>query len=237
MNLIGNLNAPGGGGGGTGDISITGTLANSGVGTPAALSANQNNWNPAELSGNNILRVSSTTEVDITGIVQGTPTSRVIQIQNVGGDPIRFVDKSASSAAANRFLLGNDIYLYENNIIVLWYDTLSVGWRKAAHTGESLYSPAILLDSTDSPYTAKEHELSFHADCTGGQVQILLPTSAGRSGRNYEFVKTDGTGNLLRYDPDGSELVNSFGFVTLNSQFQPDLIQARTDGGGFYIIT
>lgn len=88
---------------------VTGTLpeANTVLGsaiTPTALAANTNNYNPTGAAGADIWNISSSTAVDLTGAV-GATLNRTLTLRNVGANAITLRDQSASSTAANRFIL------------------------------------------------------------------------------------------------------------------------------------
>lgn len=128
----GNLSWASGFSGGTvsGAVNFTGQFAMGGILTTTTLNANTNNWNPAGMSTANILRISSSLSINLTGIQAPSPAvNQLFFVYNVGVDQIAFVDNSGLSLAGNRFLFGNNRTLQANEGLMLWYDVLSAGWR------------------------------------------------------------------------------------------------------------
>jgi hypothetical protein len=100
--------------------------------SPAALSASQNNYAPGVCD---LLRLSSSTAVDITGLAAGTVDGALRLLVNVnasGGAAITLKHESASSTAANRFrnATGGDYVLAaDGGSAVLTYSTAISRWR------------------------------------------------------------------------------------------------------------
>lgn len=78
--------------------------------TPAALSANTDDYNPAGLATAQMIRQAVTTPINLTGLLAGVE-GRIIVLQNntalPGTDAMTLVHESGSSAAANRFFLAS----------------------------------------------------------------------------------------------------------------------------------
>lgn len=96
--------------------------------SPAQITANQNDYNPANLSTASVLRLNTDASRDITGI-QGGADGRSLTLINVGTKPIVLRDANTNSSAANRFLFGYDVTLYTSQSIELWYDSTTSRWR------------------------------------------------------------------------------------------------------------
>lgn len=96
--------------------------------SPAAFAAQQNDYNPAGASNANVLRLTSTGNQNVTGIVApvGAKTLRII---NIGASSITLVNSSVSSIAANRFLSNGNTVLQAGEACDIWYDTISLRWR------------------------------------------------------------------------------------------------------------
>jgi hypothetical protein len=100
--------------------------------TPSSLSASQNDYAPGVCD---ILRLSSSTAIDITGLVAGTVDGAmrlVINTNASGGAAITLKHESASSAAANRFrnATGGDYVLAaDGGSAVLTYSAAISRWR------------------------------------------------------------------------------------------------------------
>lgn len=101
-----------------------------GVTTPAAISANQNDY--AGFTGGGIVRLSSTGAFNITGAA-APPNGRaqMKHVYNVGANNITLPHQDAASLAANRFLnvTGANIVLAPNERAILDYDPITQRWR------------------------------------------------------------------------------------------------------------
>lgn len=96
--------------------------------TPAALSANTNDWSLPEFGG--VIRASATgASRDVTGIV--ARADHVYMLINIGTINIVLKHDNAGSAAANRMLLSDalDWTMGPGNCAMLWYDGASSRWR------------------------------------------------------------------------------------------------------------
>lgn len=100
--------------------------------TPSSLSSSQNNYAPGVCD---ILRLSSSTAIDITGLVAATADGAmrlVINVNASGGSAITLKHESASSTAANRFrnTTGGDYILpADGGSAVLTYSSAISRWR------------------------------------------------------------------------------------------------------------
>ena len=100
--------------------------------TPSSLSASQNNYAPGTCD---IVRLSSSTAIDITGLVAPSVDGAMRLIINVnasGGSAITLKNESASSTAANRFrnTTGGDYILpADGGSAVLTYSSAISRWR------------------------------------------------------------------------------------------------------------
>lgn len=100
--------------------------------TPASLSASQNNYAPGVCD---IIRLSSSTAIDLTGLVAGTVDGAmrlVINTNASGGAAITLKHESSSSTAANRFrnTTGGDFILpADGGSAVLTYSSAISRWR------------------------------------------------------------------------------------------------------------
>jgi len=95
--------------------------------TPAAISANTDNWNPSGLSTTRIIRASSTGNYELRGLV--AQSAHIITLVNVGSNDIKIMDEATTSTTTNRFALQNDLTLQDNEAITVWYDPVSTRWR------------------------------------------------------------------------------------------------------------
>lgn len=103
-----------------------------GIVSPTQLTANVNNYDPADIADATVLRLSSDASRNITGIVPppiDTRGGRVFVIFNVGSFDIVLTNADAASTEANRFALSTDITLWPNEAVTIWYDPTSLRWR------------------------------------------------------------------------------------------------------------
>lgn len=102
--------------------------------SPPALTAAVNDYNPTGLQTCNFIRLTSTTNVNITGLTAPNPSrNQALFICNVGTQfNITVVNESTASLAANRFLLGTSKTLQRDEGILLIYDDVSTRWRSQA---------------------------------------------------------------------------------------------------------
>ena len=99
------------------------------VTTPAQITANQNDYEPASLQTSMILRLSTDASRNITGIKALNPTNRGLMIVNVGANDLVLKNEDGASVAANRFAIGIDMTLAANEGCTLFYDGTSARWR------------------------------------------------------------------------------------------------------------
>lgn len=120
-----------------GSSSATGAFALSGTITPSILNAQQDDYNPTGLDGAVVVRLTSSTGVDITGLAGGT-AGRFIALQNLNAtaSQIRLRSGNASSAAANRFGFQRDVYIRPGGTMLLQYDAVASLWRQTQTLSE-----------------------------------------------------------------------------------------------------
>lgn len=119
-----------GGAGSFTNLAATGTFTLSGTITPTTLAANTDNWAPTGLSGASVIRVSTDTSRNLTGITGGAD-GRVLILQNVGSNPLVLID-DATSTAANRFQLSANVTVGANQVAIVQYDATDSRWRMIA---------------------------------------------------------------------------------------------------------
>jgi hypothetical protein len=101
-----------------------------GVNSPAQWGTQTDNF--AIPASSTVLRVSSSANVDLTGLSNtNIPMGRIIVLVNVGSSNITLKNNSGSSSAGNKFKLpgGTDITLAPDGSVTLMYDTTSSVWR------------------------------------------------------------------------------------------------------------
>lgn len=102
--------------------------------SPPTITANQNNYNPVNLSTASVLRLDASGAFNLTGL-QGGSNGRILTLLNVGTNTITLKAEDASSTAANRFDIGSDIAIAADQAAVLMYDSTSSRWRAMARPG------------------------------------------------------------------------------------------------------
>ncbi|WP_291854904.1 hypothetical protein [Bradyrhizobium sp.] len=117
-----------------GNFDIKQSLQLTGDISPSQITADQNDYNPPELSTAARLRLNSDAARNITGL-QGGTDGRVLYIHNVGSFDIALIDESALSTAANRFALTANLTLAPDAVCELQYDSTSLRWRSVGAAG------------------------------------------------------------------------------------------------------
>lgn len=115
-NLVGNTYMGSG-------IAMSGTLS------PAGITANQNNYNPAGIDSAYFIRIGTDASRDITGIVPAYAGQRLL-IANLGGFNAVLKHESVSSTAANRFSCpaGADVTIAPASWREVWYSSIDLRW-------------------------------------------------------------------------------------------------------------
>lgn len=111
----------------TGNLTLPRGVALSGVISPATITADQNNYNPAGLATCAVLQLAADAARAISGLAGGAE-GRVLAVLNVGSMNVTLRDDSGSSVAANRFSFGSDLVLGPKQAAVLRYDGTAARW-------------------------------------------------------------------------------------------------------------
>lgn len=160
------------------------------VGTPTALSGNVNDYSPAELVGNTVLRIGASAAWSISGIVAPT-VSRKFVIENISAFNITLLDASANSAAANRFNFGFNYVLPSGQSITLWYDLNSTTWRQEGAPYNSPFSPPgfrLTLTSANPVLTTDVTGATtiFYTPYLNGYINLI-----GTNGQWYSILSAE----------------------------------------------
>lgn len=97
-----------------------------------AIAGHVNNLSVAGLDNFVLVRINSSGNFNITGIVPPDITLGwylIVYNISAGANSVTFKNNDAGSTATNRFLLGNDKNLQPDEGIALVYDTVSQRWR------------------------------------------------------------------------------------------------------------
>lgn len=108
---------------------ISGSLSLTSIISPSSLAADQNNYAPTGFSTAFFIRQDSSTVVNFTGWAGGG-AGRLFSYTNISALRHTFKNESASSTAANRFILPADLVVEPGASVFFWYDTTSARWRK-----------------------------------------------------------------------------------------------------------
>lgn len=196
--------------------------------SPAQITANQNDYNPAGLADATTLRLSTDASRNITGLAGGAD-GRIITVFNIGAFNIVLTDEDAGSTAANRFALSSNLTLAGDEACTLQYDSTSSRWRLisgplgagssgynevqdegtalTARTQLNFVGPAVIADDNASktrvrvmdPITmAFVYDEFISGDTTSGEVGALGWTTAG--GATSNIAAESGRPGILRRD-------------------------------------
>lgn len=126
----------GGGGGLPSPFALTGDI------TPAAIGANQDNYNPAGLASADVLRLEATGAArSITGLAGGAD-GRILLLHNIGTSyGIYLVAESTGSSAGNRF--ADTLLIPPRQSALIQYDATSSRWRIFGRDASSLQGAAV----------------------------------------------------------------------------------------------
>lgn len=119
--------------------------------SPAPITADQNDYNPAGLAGASVLRLTVDAPRNITGL-SGGGEGRILALVNVGAQPITLNSEHAGSAAGNRFGFAADVAIAAKQSAVMWFDATDSRWRLlagpavATGTGDAGVGPNLLIN-------------------------------------------------------------------------------------------
>jgi hypothetical protein len=94
------------------------------------LASSTDDWTPASFSTANVIKLTCSSAINITGLVAPTTDGRTVAIDNVGAtNPCTFTSQGSTSAAGNRFALPWPVSVPPGGSIVLKYDLANARWR------------------------------------------------------------------------------------------------------------
>ena len=180
---------------------ITAEIALSGIIEPAALGASVNDWAPTGIATCSTVRMSAgVAGVEITGILAPAADGAMLVLTNVGTSfAVTLTASSASSAAANRFLIPKPIIVGPNSSVVLTYDedATTPRWRlfdRAAHLPRGHIDGLTISNGTDA--TNDINIAAGEARGTRGILDLVLLTALGKQLDN-DWVVGGTTGTPL----------------------------------------
>lgn len=172
---------------------ITAALLLQGVIDSASLGATQNNYAPTGIATASWIRLTSSVDVDITGLTTGA-SGRTIALVNIGSFNITLKDESGSSTATNRFALNGDIVLSPDTGVIIIYDNTTQRWR------------ALMLPAT-APISAQYVTLAANSTLT---AEAVLGSAVIMSGV-FASRPASATAGLLYYSTDTDTLYRDNG--------------------------
>jgi hypothetical protein len=75
------------------------------------------------------------------------------------------------------------------------------------------------VTSVTQSYGMNEADRYVLADASGGALTVTMPSAIGLKGREYTVIRTNGGGNAVTVDGDGSETISGAANVSLSSQW------------------
>ena len=170
-----------------------GSVAQSGVLTPAQITSNQNDYAPTGLATASVLRLSTDANRNVTGLTGGT-AGRLIRIVNSGTQVLTLVNNSGLSTAANRFSFQNtaSIVLNAGDVLDLQYDSTSAVWRSV----DKFKAPTVtVLSSGSGTYTTPTGARALRVRLVGGGGGgAAANTNSGTTGGSTTFGGLTGGG-------------------------------------------
>jgi hypothetical protein len=115
----------------SGNLTLPRGLALTGIIAPAQITADQNDYNPADLATASVLQISTDTARKVSGFASGAE-GRCLTVINVGSQPVTLLDESASSSASNRFSLAGNLTIGAKQAAILRYDGTAARWQAIA---------------------------------------------------------------------------------------------------------
>lgn len=94
------------------------------------LASNTNDWNPTGLVSANVLRLTCSSAINVTGLVAPATDGKIIVIDNVGAtNNCTLTAQDANSTAANRFAFDRAIAVRPGRSVTIKYDSTGARWR------------------------------------------------------------------------------------------------------------
>lgn len=168
--------------GGTKLATIPQELLLTGVISPAQITANTNDYAPANVTVATALRLSTDTTRNLTGLVD--PREGVIKtIINVGTNPLLLKNADVGSTAANRFDFGSDVTLAGKQSATIRYDGTDARWKLLSSTaGAAVAAGAVTAQTLSSSAVSVRAGMvngTIAESRVGGAVTYSIKTLAG----------------------------------------------------------
>lgn len=108
---------------------FTSTVSFNGVISPTALASNTNDWAPTGLATANVIRLSCSSVINLTGITAPVTDGQVLILDNIGAtNNCVLTAQDANSTAANRFAFDRAITLRPGRTVTIKYDATTARW-------------------------------------------------------------------------------------------------------------
>ncbi|WP_445486914.1 hypothetical protein [Rhodopseudomonas sp. RCAM05734] len=197
---------------------------------PAQITANQNDYNPTDLSIAETVLLNSDAARNITGLAGGS-FGRNIKLINRGSFEITLKNSDAGSTAANRFLFDADLVLQPRGSVELqWSSTDSRWMRTSGGTKFATVSQELLLTGVISPAQITANQNDYAPAGVAIATTLRLSTDAtrnltglvdARDGAMKMIINVGSNSLVLKNADAGSTAANRFDFgadVTLNGK-------------------
>lgn len=170
-------------------LTVQQTLTLQGSLAPTQITANQNDYAPANLATSMTLYLTSDQSRSVTGLSGGSSTTDglVRIISNVGTQNIVLTAQDSASLAVNRFALASNLTLSPATTVMLRYNATALRWYIVGGSGSGSGGASTFTALSDVPssYT--------------GQALKTVTVNAGETG--LTFTTLSGGGNALTSNP------------------------------------
>lgn len=230
--------------------------------TPAQITANQNDYNPAGFSTADYLRLDTSASWNITGMLAGSDGAIKIT-HNKGAFNVVFKREDAGSAAANRFNVISDVILGAGDACIWQYDLTSARWRAVSRTGLATGTAVPLVESgagAAGTGVNASHEDHVHpaasgggwsptpiakstaytavandfilADATGASFNVTLPAAASNTNKVISMKKVDASIHTVSFIRAGADTIDGATSVNLLTQYEQ--VNVVSDGTNWW---
>ena len=151
--------------------------------SPSQITAQQNNWNPTNLSTAWVIRVDGDAAFEIISGITAPTFNKRLALWNVGGNAVLLPTENQSSSAANRFAFGRDVILFPGKTVEIMYDITSSRWRLMSQGG--LYDNVqnvYFNEQFNAPVSGTSGEWPFFDIVSAGTIGATAPVAGRWSG-------------------------------------------------------
>jgi hypothetical protein len=180
---------------------LSGSVAMTGVLSPASFSTQQNDYNPTDLATASTIRLNPGASVDLTGLAGGTSGRQMMLFNTSANFTVTLRNQDADSTAANRFLLANgkDVALLANYGAGLQYDSTTGRWRLKIPPFADLKLPRGYIDGFILSNGADTtNDINFAAGECRDSTNTFNITGAAMAGKQLDVGWAPGAGTGMR---------------------------------------